>query len=247
MYKMEQQGYMRSDEAWMYCRRTAVMSPEIVEIGEDSKSFNTVTNSNSVSICCEDVYVGVGKDDLDLVKWVLEHYSSPSASCRVILVHVYPPITHIPTPVGMLLRSQLPQDQARFYSQQENNKKRTLLQKYIRLCQEAKVTADTMLIESNSTAKAILDLIPVLNITRLVMGTKLSLPSRWLKRITGKGEYVRKNAPEYCQVTVVFGGKNGWQEMAAAAAADSPTSHARTWRHFETNLLDCVCFSRKSD
>jgi len=41
------------------------------------------------------------------------------------------------------------------------------------------VTVDTMLLESNSTAKAILELIPVLNIRHLVMGTKRLPRSRY--------------------------------------------------------------------
>lgn len=41
------------------------------------------------------------------------------------------------------------------------------------------VTVETMLVESKATAKAILDLISVANVTSLVMGTKLSPPSRY--------------------------------------------------------------------
>lgn len=68
-----------------------MMSPEIVEIGEDIKS----------SICSRDegiadVYVAVGKNDLDVIKWVLDHAVLPGT--RVFLVHVYPPIAYIPTP-----------------------------------------------------------------------------------------------------------------------------------------------------
>ncbi|KAL9685608.1 hypothetical protein QQ045_023059 [Rhodiola kirilowii] len=194
---IDQTGHGMSDEAWMYCRKMAVMSPEIVEIGEDSKSFNAAANNNNISVCCEDVYVGVGKDELDLVKWVLEQYGS--ASFRVFLVHVFPPVVQVPTPVGMLLRSQMAPDQVRFYSNQENNKRRALLQKYIRLCQDA-------------------------------------------KRSIGKGEYVKKNAPEYCEVTTVFKGKNGQQDRT-----DLPISQARKWPQLERNFLECVCFSGKLD
>lgn len=41
------------------------------------------------------------------------------------------------------------------------------------------VTVDTLLLESNTTAKAILQLIPVLNITNLVIGTKKPLSSKF--------------------------------------------------------------------
>ncbi|CAM8927910.1 unnamed protein product [Rhodiola kirilowii] len=80
----------------MYCRKTGLMSPEIVEIGEDSKMFNAAANNNNISVCCEDVYMVIGKDDLDLVKSMLEQYGS--ASFRVFLVHVFPPVVRVPTP-----------------------------------------------------------------------------------------------------------------------------------------------------
>ncbi|KAF7134590.1 hypothetical protein RHSIM_Rhsim08G0176600 [Rhododendron simsii] len=82
--------------------------------------------------------------------------------------------------VGRLSRSQLTQEQVRFYVNKENNWRRNILQKYIQLCTDTKVTVDTALLESNSTAKAILDLIPVLNITYLVMGTKRPPASRYV-------------------------------------------------------------------
>lgn len=41
--------------------------------------------------------------------------------------------------VGRLARSQLNQEQVRVYVNEENNRRRNLLQKYIRLCNDAKV------------------------------------------------------------------------------------------------------------
>lgn len=113
------------------------------------------------------------------------------------------------TSVGRVSRSQLSQDQVRVYLNEESNRRRNLLQKYIRLCADAKVylrtlivisyhqrchiakswllnldctlqvTVDSMLIEHGNIAKAILDLIPVVNITKLVIGTKRVPYSRW--------------------------------------------------------------------
>lgn len=69
------------------------MSPEIVEIGEDTKSTVTISSRDCG---LNDVYVAVGKNDLDVVKWALDHAVSPGAT--VFLVHVFPPITYISTP-----------------------------------------------------------------------------------------------------------------------------------------------------
>lgn len=73
-----------------YCS-ARIMSPEIVEIGEDSRSIG-----NSRDTLASDVYVAVGKDDMDILKWTLDHAVSPEA--RIFLVHVFPPITYIKTP-----------------------------------------------------------------------------------------------------------------------------------------------------
>lgn len=77
-------------------RRT--FSPEIVELGGEITSTSGITaGSSSRDIAgVNDVYVAVGKDDTDVLKWVLDNAVSPGS--RVFLVHVFPPITHIPTP-----------------------------------------------------------------------------------------------------------------------------------------------------
>ena len=93
MIKMEEEEEKKATSEGMeiqYCS-TRIMSPEIVEIVEDN---NSVTTSREDS--ANDVYVAVGKDDLDVLKWALDHAVSPGA--RVFLVHVFPPITYITTP-----------------------------------------------------------------------------------------------------------------------------------------------------
>ncbi|PRQ17226.1 putative aminoacyltransferase, E1 ubiquitin-activating enzyme [Rosa chinensis] len=179
-------------------------SPEIVELGEDITSTSDITpGSTSRDIVgVNDVYVAVGKDDTDVLKWVLDNAVSPGS--RVFLVHVFPPITHIPTPVGRLSMSQLSEDQVRFYVNEENNKRKNLLQKYVCLCNNVKVTVDTMLLESSDRTKAITDLLSVLRITHLVIGTKRAPHSR--RKKLSLGEFVRKSAPGYCQVSIIHKG-----------------------------------------
>ncbi|KAM5571931.1 U-box domain-containing protein 52-like [Rosa sericea] len=192
-------------------RRT--FSPEIVELGEDITSTSDITPGSSSRdiVGVNDVYVAVGKDDTDVLKWVLDNAVFPGS--RVFLVHVFPPITHIPTPVGRLSTSQLSEDQVRFYVNEENNKRKNLLKKYVCLCNNAKVTVDTMLLESNDRTKAITDLMSVLRITHLVIGTKRQPHSRLnyvvhaiRRKKLSLGEFVRKSAPEYCQVSIIHEG-----------------------------------------
>nr|XP_027125363.1 U-box domain-containing protein 52-like isoform X1 [Coffea arabica] len=222
-----------------------VKSPEIVEIPDESKSILSSRNGQT-----NDVYVAVGKDDLHVVQWVLDNAVSPGT--RLFLVHVFPPITYINTPVGRLSRSQLSQDQLRVYLNEDQNRRKYLLEKYIRMCNDAKVPVDTMLLESNATAKAILGLIPVVNITNLVMGTKRSPFTRQLMKGQGKGEYVQKNAPECCEVTIVYNGRriiNGQLHPPESIPSNLVSGDQRpeTTHNSERNFFDCICFSGKFD
>ncbi|KAK2663670.1 hypothetical protein Ddye_002244 [Dipteronia dyeriana] len=237
---MEEEKYVPADHSLQYCS-TSIMLPEIVEIGDDSKSI-----SAGIDIVADDVYVAVGKDDLDVLKWALDHAVSPGS--RIFLVHVFPPITYINTPVGKLARNQLSQEQVRVYINEDNNRRRNLLQKYIRLCTDAKVTVETMLLESNVTGKAILDLISVLNITSLVIGTKRLPGSRLFRKKQEKGEFVKKNAPEYCEVTIVNGGKKVMEEgQVVPSSPHSGPGRQKISRLSQRNMFECVCFSGKFD
>ncbi|KAK6924800.1 hypothetical protein RJ641_009126 [Dillenia turbinata] len=236
-------------------------SPEIVEITEIGEDRNSVASNKDGGL--NDVYVCVGRDDLDALKWALDHAILPGG--RIFLVHVFPPITHIPTPIGKLAKSQLGEEQLRFYLREENNRRRNLLQKYIRLCNDAKarkiqtlntpiinqymVTVDTILIESNVADKAILDLISVLNITSLVIGTKRPLSSRRLKK--GKAQFVQKNAPDYCDVNIIHNG-NKVVNVQTETQTSTPSSPARGAKGSDLsrqpekgNFFECVCFTPK--
>ncbi|KAI8531132.1 hypothetical protein RHMOL_Rhmol11G0113700 [Rhododendron molle] len=213
-----------------------VMSLEI-EIGEGSKSVSISSRDCGMN----DVYVAVGKNDLDVVKWALDHATSPGAT--VFLVHVFPPVAYISTPVGRLSRSQLTPE---FFVNKENNRQRNVLQNYIQLCADAKVIVDTLLLESNSPAKAILDLIPILDITYLVMGTKRPPASRRLIKGLGKGEFVQKKAPDYCEVAIVYDGKKLMDSQKVVPSAVASNQRRRpeiiTRPEPERNFFDRICF-----
>ncbi|KAK6123549.1 hypothetical protein DH2020_042697 [Rehmannia glutinosa] len=205
-------------------RNWAATSPEIVEIGEESKSIVVGSRDGGGS----DVYVAVGKNDLHVVKWALDHVVSPGS--RLFLVHVFPPITYIPTPA--LLRNNF---FFFFFLSLQNTPLADLPVGMLSKSQMSKeqVAVDTMLVESNASAKAILELIPVANITNLVMGTKQSPLSRLSRKGLGKGEYVQKYAPESCEVTVVYDGKKMKSRRSQVAG------------HSERHFFECVCFSGK--
>ncbi|PHT53926.1 hypothetical protein CQW23_08388 [Capsicum baccatum] len=225
------------------------MSWEIEEIGEDSKS-EIVSNNKDAGVI-NDVYVAVGKNDLHVLQWALDHAISPGI--RVCLVHVFPPITYIPSPVGKLSSSQLSKEQVQSYVNEESNRRKNLMEKYIRLCNDAKVPVDTVLVESKSPAKALLDLITVVNVTSIVIGTKRSLSTIRVMKGQGVGDYVQKNAPAFCQVNVVGeeGKKIKKSQVLRLKENGNPPSlvHSRNQpeisKQSNRNLFEWICFSPK--
>ncbi|KAK8350928.1 hypothetical protein V6Z12_A06G241600 [Gossypium hirsutum] len=151
----------------------------------------------------DNVYVAVGKSQssIDALSWTISHFINGS-STTVYLIHVFPEIHYIPSPLGKLPKSQVSASQVESYMAEERGKRRQLLQKYIDICSASKVKVDTMLVESDMVAKAILDLIPILNITKLV--------SRRGVRIAHQ---IFETAPSTCKVTVICEGKDATAQM----------------------------------
>ncbi|GMJ14116.1 hypothetical protein HRI_005080800 [Hibiscus trionum] len=225
----------------------------IKEIEEISSVFSF--DVNSVGARNEDsVYVAVGKSQssMDALSWALSHFVDSSATTTtVFLVHVFPEIHYIPSPLGKLPKSQVSAAQVETYMAQERGKRRQLLEKYLDICTASKAKVDTMLVESDMVAKAIIDLIPILNITKLVVGTR-KVKSR---RGGGIAHQIFESAPKTCEVKVVCEGKDATANMlgspsdlhSPAANEDyfqvSQSQETADDRHDDS--FACMCFKRK--
>ncbi|KAF8409758.1 hypothetical protein HHK36_005837 [Tetracentron sinense] len=104
------------------------------------------------------------------------------------------------------------------------------------------VKVDTILIESDQTAKAVLDLITILNIRKLVVGaTKSSL--RKLRKGGGIADQIQKNAPDSCEVKIICDGKEVIDQMIGMP---SPRGDDITNMEDKTSdSFSCACFTRK--
>ncbi|CAH8388848.1 unnamed protein product [Eruca vesicaria subsp. sativa] len=172
--------------------------------------------SGTVFLTGEDnVYVGVGKGDssMEALLWALANLitssSSSSPSTLLFLVHVFPETHFIPYPLGRLAKEQASQEQLEAFMSQEREKRRTLLNKFLRACSDSKVKVETVLVESDSVAKAIQDLISILNIKQLVLGIDKSnaKKAKSLKGNTVAEQILRSPAAETCEVKVICQGK----------------------------------------
>ncbi|KAK1575109.1 hypothetical protein Q3G72_002711 [Acer saccharum] len=191
------------------------------------------------------IYVAVGKSEssMDALQWTLKHAVNPSTV--IYLIHVFPEIKHIPSPLGNLPKSRVNPEQVEKYMAQERGKRRELLQKFIHACTNSQVEVDTMLVESDAVAKALEDLIPILNIRKLVVGTtKSTLRKSKSRRGTGSGiaDQILHNAPETCEVKIVCEGKEVIDQMTESPS-QSPKSSLEENQSIDS--FACLCFKSK--
>lgn len=225
-------------------------------------SFDFHNNGSTV------VYVAVGnsssgnkiskESSMDALLWTLKHAVVDPSSTIVFLIHIYPETKYIPTPLGSIPIGQVSEEQKENYMAQERGKRRQFLQKYFDACAATKVKVDTILIESDTEAKALLDLIPICNIKRLILGTsKANLKVlRKLKSRKGSGtaDQILLNAPEFCEVKIICEGK----EMVELQMFESPSlqattgnspkpiqSHTEDQHQVENGFSRCGCFNTR--
>ncbi|KAK4764591.1 hypothetical protein SAY86_025681 [Trapa natans] len=232
-------------------------------------SIKEEKNIDGLSLCSygseDSIYVGVGKSDSSMaaLTWTLRHAveGGDRSSTTVYLVHVFPEIRFVPSPLGNLPISRVNQEQLNSYTSQETAKRRDLLQKFFNSCVASQVKVDTVLIESDTVAKAIIHLIPVLNITKLVVGTsKSSLRKLRARRGTGVADQLLQNVPEGCDLKIICEGNEVTVDPPPSTNDQSPQSPAtpsplngssrdRSTPVHEGNgsssSISCMCFRSK--
>ncbi|CAA0408281.1 unnamed protein product [Arabidopsis thaliana] len=207
-------------------------------------------SSGTVSMNGEDnVYVGVGKGDssMEALRWAIDNLMT-SSSTLLFLIHVFPETRFIPYPLGRITRERASQEQVESFMSQEREKRRTLLLKFLHACSASKVKVETILVESDSVAKAVQDLITILNIKKLVLGID---KSNARKATTMKGNSVpelimRSSAADVCEVKVICQGKeiNMEQTMMESSPAKSPIVQ-RQKKDQPVDPFACICFISK--
>lgn len=234
------------------------MAP-IKEEYEESSLFSFEVGPNGENHV---VYVCVSKtnydESMDALVWTLNNIvnrsDDPKSSTVVYLIHVFPELRYLPTPLGKLPISQANPEQKESFMIQERIKRREFLQKFLHLCSTSKVRVETILIESDMEAKAILDLIPILYVRRLVLGTSKST----LRRIRSKRgsrtvDQILQNAPEFCEVKIICEGKEVIEEQLMIESP-SPSPRASVSSPKVTQLQDhnkndtfTCCFKPKAE
>ncbi|KAF8023271.1 hypothetical protein BT93_F0696 [Corymbia citriodora subsp. variegata] len=211
--------------------------------------FSFDIHNNSVWEGGDCVYVAVGakgETSMDALMWTLKNAVADRSNTTVFLVHVFPETRFIPSALGNLPISGVSEQQVEMFKAQERGKRSQQLQKYLNAC---------------ISSKAILELIPVLNITKLVVGTaKSNLRRLKSKKGNGIADQVLQKAPEMCEVKIICEGKEVVLEETAMESPSTP-SHSKPATPSQgypdelkpmeegNQLVDyfsCICFKPKA-
>ncbi|XP_071722545.1 putative U-box domain-containing protein 55 [Rutidosis leptorrhynchoides] len=251
---------------------------DLVEIGErgfstmkpikedvDGSLFSIDAYGNVIE--SDSIYVAVGKTETSTqaLSWALRQVVSlRPPGTMVYLIHIFPEVKHIPTPLGKIPKSQVNPEEIENYMARERAKRREFLQKYLTMCSSYKINVDTMLIESDDVSKAISDLIPILHIRELVVGTSKSNARKLKSRQGGNciAEQIMQNAPGSCEVKVICEGNeinNNNDDQISESPSPSPRISNQpasssspklvvegTQQQQQNDPLSCICFRSKA-
>ncbi|KAJ6343011.1 hypothetical protein OIU78_010852 [Salix suchowensis] len=142
-----------------------------------------------------------------LVLWALETFM-PQGKVAIKLLHVYPKITAVPTPMGNFIPiSQVRDDIASAYKKEKEWQTLQMLLPFKNICTRKKVHGDIVLIELDDVAQAIAEEVARCNIDKLVIGAA----SRRLFTMRLEGNNLSSRisvcAPYSCTVYAVSKGK----------------------------------------
>ncbi|MED6211326.1 hypothetical protein PIB30_072651 [Stylosanthes scabra] len=173
------------------------------------------------------VYVAVGEGDssMEVLSWALKNSVTPSTT-TLYLIHVFPVIKFIPSPLGKIPRSHVKLEYVNHYLTQEKDKRKLLLKKFIDLCIHYKVKVEMLLIEGDKVAEAIVDLVGKLDIRKLVIGTNTSYLRK--SRSGGIADKVLKNAQETCDVKIICQGREVMDKMIMSNSNSSRSTDSTT-------------------
>ncbi|XP_059624137.1 putative U-box domain-containing protein 50 [Cornus florida] len=161
----------------------------------------------------EKVYVAIGTDIQDgfgTLKWALRKWNSHSISIVILFAANDVSKEYVYTPFGKLPASSVNDEKLKVLRMIEERKIDNLLSTYVAFCGHFKVKAEILKIEKHDEPihNSILELIPELAITKLVMGITFMKSSSWKSRSAISGSfYVHRHKPEFCELFIICGGQ----------------------------------------
>ncbi|KAF0911514.1 hypothetical protein E2562_011150 [Oryza meyeriana var. granulata] len=180
-------------------------------------------------------YVAVGKDfkgGKANIQWAarkLQPQPQQSDVKKLVLLHVHQPADRIMSGFCKVPAKQLEEKELRAYRKIEKDDMNKLLDQYLSYCRAfPKVQAELLVIEKNSVANGIVELIDQHRITKLVIGTSSFSAKRQVPK-SKVSAIVHQQAKPYCQILYICKEALACTREANqfAEKADSPRSSSR--------------------
>jgi nucleotide-binding universal stress UspA family protein len=139
------------------------------------------------------------------VRWAVDNLL-PKAD-KFVMIHVIPTITSIPTPTGDRLPvEEVEESVVEMYVRDVKKEYETVFVPFLKMCKSTRSTkckVETLLLEYDDPAKALVRLISKSGVNSLVMGSFTSNIFTWRTKGTGVPLTVLRYAPETCEVYIV--------------------------------------------
>ncbi|XP_044959092.1 U-box domain-containing protein 35-like [Hordeum vulgare subsp. vulgare] len=190
-----------------------------MEIEEDSGETAPEMEVSTVAIA-----VSGSRSSRHALRWALDKFV-PGGRVLFRILHVRPPLTMVPTPMGNYIPvSQVRDEVASAYREELEWQARNMLLPYKKMCAQRQVEAEAVLLESDDVPAAISEEIDKFNIGKLVLGS--SSRSIFRRKLKGSktATKISECIPSFCTAYVVSKGKLSFVHSAASDRCETPRS-----------------------
>ncbi|KAI9109852.1 hypothetical protein K1719_018893 [Acacia pycnantha] len=217
---------------------SSVRSPQDFRATGNMAGMGEIVEEPNTSAVNDTIYVAVAKDLKESesnLTWALQN----SEGNKICILHVHVPATMIPVMGTKFRASSVEEQEVEAYRELERHKMYKNLNEYLLLCSRKRVRAETLLMETESIEKGIVELVSQHGIRKLVMGAASVNNWHCRKMIDLKSKkaiYVSELAPAYCRIRFVCKGRlihtrnscldDGNEEVASPLPPERPNPEA---------------------
>uniref|UniRef100_A0ACD5XWC9 Uncharacterized protein n=1 Tax=Avena sativa TaxID=4498 RepID=A0ACD5XWC9_AVESA len=194
-----------------------------MEIEEDDSS-ETMPEMEAPGVSTVAIAVSGSRSSRHALKWALDKFV-PGGQVLFRILHVRPPITMVPTPMGNYIPvSQVRDDVASAYREELEWQARSMLLPFKKMCAQRKVEAEAVLLESDDVPSAIGDEIGKFNIGKLVVGSSSRSIFRRKLKVSKTASKISECIPSFCTAYIISKGKLAFVHSATSDTCETPKS-----------------------
>jgi len=194
-----------------------------MEIEEDD-SGETVPVMEAPGVSTVAIAVSGSRISRHALKWALDKFV-PGGQVLFRILHVRPPITMVPTPMGNYIPiSQVRDDVASAYREELEWQARNILLPFKKMCAQRQVEAEAILLESDDVPSAISEEINKFNISKLVLGSSSKSIFRRKLKVSKIASKISECIPSFCTAYIISKGKLSFVHSATSDTCETPKS-----------------------